>query len=238
MKKFMLSRLVKDSKGFTLIELLSVMAIIGVLAAILTPIASQSGESARDAQIRQDAGTIEGVVGTVFSERSADTGFNESETETVTADINADSPSTTTQEKSSLYPELFITEEGAGTSTSVYTSEFPTSGAATNGVVVDLILVDEDGNTLISRSDLLEGYTALDFDDLLADGFITEIPESVTSVSTINRLSYHSALWLLKKATSAGGEDDDARSVVVMKLLSVTLNEGTDTVILSYGRIH
>ena len=48
MKKVMLSNQIKDSKGFTLVELLAVMAIIGVLAAILTPIASQSGESARD----------------------------------------------------------------------------------------------------------------------------------------------------------------------------------------------
>ena len=101
-----------------------------------------------------------------------------------------------------------------------------------------MILVDDDGSTLISRADLLEGYTAIDFDDLLSEGFITEKPESVTAESTVNGNSYHSALWLLRKDTSAGGETNDARKVVVLKLLTVTLNEDASTVILAYGRIH
>ena len=236
MKKVIFSRLIRDDKGFTLVELLAVMAIIGVLAAILTPIASQSGAAARDAQIRSDAGTIEGVVSTVFSERSDEVAI-ESETVSVTANINADSPSSTTQATSAKYPEKFITEEGSGTSDSVYATEFPTSGSATDALVVDLLLVDDD-LSLISRSDLLEGYTAIDFDDLETNGFVTDVPESVTAVSTVNGVSYHSALWLLRKDKSAGSDTDDARSVVVLKLLSVTLNEGTDTVILSYGRIY
>ena len=237
MKKVIFSRLIRDDKGFTLVELLAVMAIIGVLAAILTPIASQSGESARDAQIRQDAGIIEGAVTTVFSERQSNADVVTPETVTVTANINADSPSSTTQATSAKYPEKFITEEGSGTSTSVYATEFPTSGSATDALVVDLLLVDDD-LSLISRSDLLEGYTAIDFDDLETNGFVTDVPESVTAVSTVNGVSYHSALWLLRKDNSAGSDSDDARSVVVLKLLSVTLNEGTDTVILSYGRIY
>jgi prepilin-type N-terminal cleavage/methylation domain-containing protein len=238
MKKVMLSNQIKDSKGFTLVELLAVMAIIGVLAAILTPIASQSGESTRDAQIRQDAGTIEGVVGTVFSERQSNAEVVTPESVTVTANINADSPGLNTQNTSSRYPELFITEEGTSTSSSVYTTEFPTGGSESDTIVVDLVVVDDDGTTLISRADLLESHTAIDFDDLLSGGFITEIPESVTAESIVDSSSYHSSLWLLKKDTSAGGETNDARSVVVLKLLTVTINEGAGTVVLSYGRIH
>ena len=105
---------------------------LAVLAAILTPIASQSGESARDAQIRQDAGTIEGVVENVFSERQSNAEVVSPES--VTTNINADTPGQNTQ----------------NTSSSVYTSEFPTSGSETDNIVVGLVLVDSDSTTLIS----------------------------------------------------------------------------------------
>ena len=123
-------RVLRESRGFTLIELLAVMAIIGVLAAILTPIASQSGESAREAQIKQDAGTVEGVIGQVFSDRQSQAEVVTPELVTVTALINSDVVGITTQETSSRYPEKFITHQ-ASSSVSVYESEFPTSGSAT-----------------------------------------------------------------------------------------------------------
>ena len=219
MKKVMLSHLMKDSKGFTRIELLAVMAIIGVLAAILTPIASQSGEAARDAQIRQDAGTVEGAIGSFFADKQLEADILSPESVTVTTRINGSTQLLVTQNVSSRYPEKFITHQVVSGS-SVYTSEFPTGGTDTNGVVVDVFVTDLDGQA-ISGSNLLTQYTAIDFTGLLSDGFVTEKPSSVTAV---------------RMMCAPGARN--ARRVVVMKLLTVVVTEGTGKVILNYGRIH
>jgi prepilin-type N-terminal cleavage/methylation domain-containing protein len=256
-------KLVRGSqRGFTLIELLAVMAVIGVLAGIVTTSVSGTSETSTVAQARSDASTVETTAGTFFGDQGA-TEVLTPRTLTVTAKIAStitvtgsvvttefDTPTATTQEKSSRWPEVFLTEDfapGATTSACVdsgYCNELPTVNAFTNGVVIKVIVADSDG-AAITRSTLLTTYTALDFATLTSKGYMVASPDSALQQAEVDvgdkTIKVHNFLWLFRKSTSAGGTgESDSRGVAVFKLSNVKVLEvaGTDdTVTLSYSQI-
>jgi prepilin-type N-terminal cleavage/methylation domain-containing protein len=259
-------RLIRGSqRGFTLIELLAVMAVIGVLAGIVTTSVSGTGETSTVAQARSDASTVESSAGTYFTDQAA-TEVLTPKTVDVTAEIATghpliDSPVAfdtgaeelfVIQQKSSRWPEVYITENLDSDATalacvaSAYCHEFPTTGLRTDAVVLSVIVADSDG-AAITRATLLSGYTAVDFTTLTAAGYAASTPDTATQTADVNvntdkDITVHNFLWLFKKSTSAGGSgEDDSRSVAVFKLANVQVTEGTlvadDTVTLFYAQI-
>ena len=227
----MKERMSLGQKGFTLIELLAVMAIIGILASIVVPAVSGTGETGRDAQTKQDAGSAD----------TAELDFYQAATggETLTQDaavlttkVNGTASSaTSTQIISSRWAEKFITTAGS-TSTAVYHVEFPTGDSE----VVDVVITDSDA-AAIAESTLLEDFTAVDFDTLVTDGFMKKAPVSSSSLSND---TYHNFLWLLEKETSASSStSNDTRELLVFKLISVTVVDagGMDEITLTYVQI-
>ena len=207
-----------SQKGFTLIDLLAVLAIIGILASIVVVSTGGNKAASQTASNQQTASAVNSAASNFSSDQT------ESETlatakVTVTATINSDTVAESTQSASSIQPEKFITADPDATSTAVYFNEFPTSGADTDGVVVNVVLTDLDG-VEITRAEFLEGYTAIDIGSLAEFGFLEERPDSFDSLTSNDR--FHNFMWTFKKSTSAGGTDDDTRTVRVFKLFSVS----------------
>ena len=201
-KKF--KAIARDKRGLTLIELLAVMAILAILAAIIAPAVSGQGAVAGQTQ-SQEAGE------TITSEAVA-----------LTATVNGSTISSTDQETSDNWPELFIAAADGTTSTAVYVVEFPTSNSDTNGTVTAVTITDLDGNDITGET-LLADYSAVDFDTLKADGFILSVPDSASSLSSD---LFHNFLWLLRKETSAGSStEDDSRKLTVFRLNTVTVTD-------------
>lgn len=105
---------------------------------------------------------------------------------------------TSNQEISNRWPELYIAENLSDHSgwtngwtppesvptVSVYSEEFPTAGALTDGLVVKVIVADGDGAAIV-RNTFLEAYTAIDFAKLLDQGYIASIPDSAEQVAEV-----------------------------------------------------
>ena len=109
--------------GFTLVELLAVMAIIGVLAAILVPAVSATGESSREAQGQQDATSVDSATVGFFQDQSAGEVLTREEV-TLSTEVSGSAVASTVQTISSRWPEKFITAADGSTDTAVYVNEF------------------------------------------------------------------------------------------------------------------
>ena len=251
-----IKRLLKGERGFTLIELLAVMAIVATLAGIVSTSVSGTNETSKTAAAKQDASTTVSAAGAYFADQEAAEVLTPS-TVTVTAlfdgELVADIP--TEQKISTRWPETYITEAfdskqviGAATATP-YTNEFPTAKAAANTITVHVSILgkadSDDVRIPITRKELLEGYTAIDFDRLVGDetednpgGYSEKAPSSAISTTEALDLDFHNFLWLFRKTTSAGGSGkNDSRVISVFKLERIDTTSST-TVDLTFVQIY
>jgi prepilin-type N-terminal cleavage/methylation domain-containing protein len=253
--------LTKGQRGFTLIELLAVMAILGVLVAVVAPAVTGTKEASVDAQTLQDATQVRSAATDYFKDQEA-AEVRAPHTVTTVAKLpvtGGQLPSADTFAKvadaqqviSSRWPEKFITHDAPGFS-SVYLEEITTNhslvpfgGTSGNrGELVDtVVLLDQEGKTIMG-SDFLKGFTAIDVAGLVTDNYLPKEPAGLDLTSDTGLKDSAGAafevknfLWLFKKTTSTTGVTDDSRDVAVFKLVKVDQHETASKVNLTYQRI-
>ena len=230
MGKLMMQR----QRGFTLVAFLAVMAILAVMAAIIVPAVSGASDTSRVAQTQQDAMSADTAAADFFNAQG-NAQVLVSETVTVIGTMNGATTSTsTTQTKSSRWPEVFITAEDVTITPAIYRAEFPTFGSDPLGSFMNVIIIDQNGFAIQGET-LLSEFTAINFEALLGGGFVQKIPDSFDSLSR----GFHNFLWLFGKQTSSGGSAEfDSRKVVVFKLTKVIeIEEPESGFILTYEQI-
>ena len=195
------------------------MAIVAVLAGIVSVAVTGTGETSKDTQTKQDATTVDTAAGDFFADQV--------EAEVLTPKtVQVLGVSGIRQITSSRWPEDNIS--------AIYSNVFTTT--VTGSTVGSLsLLTGEDSATPITPKRLLENYNAVDFDALIADGFMAVEPDGSTQLSGD---IYSNYLWLLKRTTSAGGSSEGAaRQVAVFKLKSVQKIESDTQVDLTYVQL-
>ena len=257
-----LKTIINGQRGFTLIELLAVMAIVAVLAGIVSTSVSGSNESSRDAAARQDANTVNSASGDFFADQGG-SDVRSPSTVAVEVKINgvdnaglaaAGQTSPTVQVISSRWPEKFITEElasvevGGTVFETPYAHEFPHLNTNSSLKINNVIITDSVG-IAIDHDELLTRYTAIDFDKLVGDpndpvnnpGYSQKLPNSVEQTQSALDEDFHNFLWLFRKTTSAGGSGpDDSRAIALFKLVTIQVVDvgGIDKVDLTYKQIN
>ena len=256
-----IKRLLRGEGGFTLIELLAVMAIVATLAGIVSTSVSGTNETSKTAAAKQDASTTVSAAGAYFADQEAAEVLTPSAV-IVTALFDAEVgltpafvPTEAIEQKiSTRWPETYITEAfepspNTADPTTPYTNEFPTANAAANTITVHVSILgkadSDDVRIPITREELLEGYTAIDFDRLVGDetednpgGYSEKAPSSAISTTEALDLDFHNFLWLFRKTTSAGGSGkNDSRVISVFKLERIDTTSST-TVDLTFVQIY
>ena len=243
-------RLMRQQGGFTLIELVAVMAILGILVAVVAPAVTNTQKAGVRAQARADSQQVRNAANDFFKDQ-VESEVTIPHSATVTADDDSGAIALTQQRVSTRWPEIFITEEGtppqlreASTADSKYSEVFPTSTSASDGVVVKVTLDKDDGTPLSvdGAGGLLDDFTAIDLDILLDGGYLVSAPALGTRESDagVGSLSVPNFLWLFQKTDASGSASNDAREIVVFELADIEQNEvsGADnTVNLSYEQI-
>ena len=204
----------RDHKGFTLLELLAVMAIVAVLAGIVSVSVSGTGQTSKDTRSKGDATSIESALAGYLGSRGG-VEVLVPKVATVLGRIEVK------QVISTNWPENYISD--------TYSKVFPEGAISTVGSVTFL---NSDGTLSDSTSrGLLQGFNAIDFNVLFDGGFLEAVPKSVSETSQ----DFSNYLWLLGKSITAGGTGAVAsRRVAVFKLISVEEIAGSDLVDLTY----
>ncbi len=214
-------------KGFTLIELLAVMAILAVLVAIVTPAVSSTKDASIAAQTLQDANQVRNGATSYFANQNQ-AEVRTPHTVTLTATINDAVVSSTAQKISSSWPEKFITTGDNTRFPALYRGIIPTSASVTNGIVVNVAIID-DNHLPISGATFLSKFTAIDLDTLVSEKLISKRPAGadLTSATGISGWDAITFLWLFEKTDSSADRQDDSRDVAVFQLVKVEKLEGT-----------